>query len=63
MPLTKEQLAEINEGIKNAEALLKDAKADISTAKKAGIDVEDMDKQQKELALKIRQLKAVYGKP
>ena len=63
MPLTKEQLSEINEGIKAAEDLLKDAKADIATAKKAGIDVEEMDKQQKDLALKIRQLKAVYGKP
>lgn len=61
MPLSPEQQKEVKEGIKNAEALLKDAKADIATARTAGIDVTEQEKQLKELIQTIRKLKAVYG--
>lgn len=61
MPLTKEQQAEIKAGIEAATKSLKDGKADIQTAKKAGIDVADQETQLKELELKLRKLKAVYG--
>jgi len=61
MPLSPEQQKEVKEGIKNAETLLKDARADIATAKTAGIDVADQETQVKDLMRKIRSLKAVYG--
>ena len=61
MPLTADQQKQVKEGIKAAEALLKDAKADIATARTAGIDMTDQEKQVKELLQTIRKLKAVYG--
>lgn len=61
MPLTTEQAKEVKDGIKAAEGLLKDAKADIATARTAGIDVTDQETQMKDLLKKIRMLKAVYG--
>lgn len=60
MPLTKEQLAQIHANIDTAERALKDAMADIATAKRAGIDVVDMEKQVKELRDRVRKMKAVY---
>jgi len=61
MPLTADQQKQVKEGIKAAEALLADAKADIATAKTAGIDMTEQEKQMKELIQTIRKLKAVYG--
>ena len=61
MPLTKEQQAEIKVNLEKAASSLKEAKADLQTAKKAGIDVADQETQLKELELKLRKLKAVYG--
>ena len=61
MPLTKEQQAEIKAGIEAATKSLKDAKADIQTAKRGGIDMSGQEAQLKELELKLRKMKAVYG--
>lgn len=60
MPLTKEQLSEIHAGIDKAEKALADAIADIATARRAGINVVDMEKDVQELRAQIRKLKAVY---
>jgi len=61
MPLTADQQKQVKEGIKAAEALLKDAKADIATAKTAGIDVAEQEIQLKQLIQTVRKLKGVYG--
>lgn len=60
MPLTKTQLEEIKQGIDKAEAAIKDAVADIATAKRAGIDVLDMEKELKDVRERVRKMKAVY---
>ena len=60
MPLTKPQLEEVKRGIDEAERAMTDATADISTAKRAGIDVVDMEKELKEVRERVRRMKAVY---
>jgi len=60
MPLTKVQLSEIHASIDKAERALTDAIADIATARRAGINVTDQEKEVQELRGKIRKLKAVY---
>lgn len=60
MPLTKVQLSEIHVNIDNAERALNDAIADIATARRAGINVVDMEKEVQDLRAQIRKLKAVY---
>lgn len=60
MPLTKEQLQEIKDGIVQAEKHLKDAIADIAVARRAGIDVADMEVEVKKLREQVRKMKAVY---
>lgn len=61
MPLNKEQLAQVKEGINKAQAALKVASSDIATAKRAGIDVGDQEILAKELREQIRKMHAVYG--
>lgn len=61
MPLTAEQQKEVKAGLKAAEESLNTAKADMKTAKRAGIDVTAQEEQVKELELKLRKMKAVYG--
>lgn len=61
MPLSKPQLAEMKTLISNAEASLKDALADIAQAKRAGVDVKELEDQARELREKIRRMKVVYG--
>jgi len=61
MPLSKGQLAEMKTLISNAEASLKDAMADIATAKRAGVDMKEAEDQARELREKIRKMKVVYG--
>lgn len=60
MPLTKQQLGEVKQGIDKAEAAIKDAVGDIQTAKRAGIDVLDMEKELKDVRERVRKMKAVY---
>ncbi|GAH66420.1 unnamed protein product [marine sediment metagenome] len=60
MPLTKVQLLEIHTSIDKAEKALMDAIADIATARRAGINVTDMEKEVQDLRAQIRKLKAVY---
>lgn len=62
MPLSKEQMKEVQDGLAKAEESLQTAKADLQTAKRAGIDVADRETHVKELELQLRRLKAVYGK-
>ena len=61
MPLTKEQQTMIKDGITSANKSLAEAKVDLTTAKRAGIDVTEQEKQVQELTLQLRKLKAVYG--
>ena len=61
MPLTKVQQTEIKGLIASAEASLKDAMTDIATAKRAGIDVAEMETQARDLRDKIRKMKVIYG--
>ena len=60
MPLTKPQLEEVKRGIDQAEKAMTDATADIATAKRAGIDVLDMEKELKDVRERVRKMKAVY---
>ena len=60
MPLTTEQLVEIKAGLDKAEKAIKDASADIVIARRAGIDVVDMDKELKDVKERIRRMRAVY---
>jgi len=61
MPLTKAQQLDIKGLINAAEASLKDALADIATAKRAGIDVAETETQARSLREQIRKMKVVYG--
>lgn len=60
MPLTPKQLEEVKSNIDRADKALKDATADISIAKRAGIDVTDMEKELREVKERLRRMKAVY---
>lgn len=61
MPLNNEQLKHIRQSVKKAEESLRDASADIATAKRAGIDVADQEANARELRDRIRKMRAVYG--
>jgi len=60
MPLSKQQLTEIKAGIDQAETYAANAAADIAQAKRAGIDVADMEAELKKVRDQIRRMKAVY---
>lgn len=60
MPLTKEQLVGIKQNLDKADRAIKDATADVATARRAGIDVADMEKELKEVKDRLRRMKAVY---
>jgi len=60
MPLKKEELADIKVNLDKAERAIKDATVDIATARRAGIDVADMEKELKEVKERVRRMKAVY---
>jgi len=60
MPLTKQQLAEIKDNLDKGERAAKDAAIDIATARRAGIDVADMEKELKEVKERLRRMRAVY---
>lgn len=61
MPMTKEQMAGIKENLAKGERAAADAAIDIATARRAGIDVADMEKELKEVKERLRRMKAVYG--
>ena len=61
MPLTKEQSADMKHRLKEAEVVLKDAFIDIAAAKRAGLDVADMEKEAKRIQTLWRGVKGVYG--
>lgn len=60
MPLTKEQLTEIKKNLDLAEGAIKTATSDIAIARRAGIDVVDMEQELKEVKERVRRMKAVY---
>jgi len=60
MPLTKEQLATIKQNLDQADRAVKDANADIVIARRAGIDVADMEAELKTVRDQIRRMRAVY---
>jgi len=60
MPLTKTQLAEIKDNLDKGERAAKDAAIDIATARRAGIDVGDMEKELRDVKERLRRMKAVY---
>lgn len=60
MPLSQEQLIQMKENLDKAEAALKDAQLDIAQAKRAGIDVTQMEKDAQEMRAQIVKLRTVY---
>jgi len=60
MPLTKEQLTTIKQELDKADRAVKDANADIALARRAGIDVADMEAELKTVRDQIRRMRAVY---
>jgi len=61
VPLTKEQKTQIKGNIQKAEVALKDAVVDIATAKRAGLDVSEQEKEVNRIRIMLRGVKAVYG--
>jgi hypothetical protein len=62
MPLPSDKVTEIKQGLKDAEAALKDADSEIAKARLAGLDVTEQQKEAEELRKRVKQIKAVYGK-
>lgn len=59
--MTEEERAKIREAIKKAEESLKVLEKDIIDARRAGIDVAELEKRYRDLQRRISMLKAVYG--
>ena len=53
-------MEEIKVNLDKGDAAAKDAAIDIATARRAGIDVADMEKELKEVKERLRRMRAVY---
>ena len=60
MPLDSNQLAEIKENISRAEKGLQEAKADITVAERAGIDMTAAKKEVADVSQQIRRMRTVF---
>lgn len=63
MPLTQEQLREMGKSIMQGEEAIRNAKADLVTAKRAGIDVTDIEAEINKNATALRKIKIAYNPP
>lgn len=60
MPLSKAELIKLSKNVEEAEKAMVDVVADIRSAKRAGIDVADEEKELNILRKSIRGIKSVY---
>ena len=61
MPLSAKDLGHIRDQIKEAKKAIKDARADLATAKRAGIDVSEQEAILRDLEARVRKMEIVYG--
>lgn len=61
MPLSAKDLASIRDQIKQAKKAIKEARADLATAKQAGIDVSEQEAMLRDLEARVRKMEIVYG--